>query len=140
MRELLKQDRAFSPETIRLGVSVLGVLFTLAALMILILGGYTLFIHGDILVGILQLSGGFGLLLALFLLVRLQAELVMAAHRTNDRLMILSDALSPRVSETPPQKPARKKRTSRKAKAHACLLYTSPSPRDQRGSRMPSSA
>ena len=26
------------------------------------------------------------------------------------------------------------------AKAGACLLYTSPSPRDQRGSRMPSSA
>ena len=27
-----------------------------------------------------------------------------------------------------------------KAFAQACLLYTSPSPRDQRGSRMPSSA
>ena len=27
-----------------------------------------------------------------------------------------------------------------KAQAKACLLYTSPSPRDQRGSRMPSSA
>ena len=26
------------------------------------------------------------------------------------------------------------------AKAYVCLLYTSPSPRDQRGSRMPSSA
>ena len=26
------------------------------------------------------------------------------------------------------------------AKAESCLLYTSPSPRDQRGSRMPSSA
>ena len=26
------------------------------------------------------------------------------------------------------------------AKVNACLLYTSPSPRDQRGSRMPSSA
>ena len=26
------------------------------------------------------------------------------------------------------------------ARARACLLYTSPSPRDQRGSRMPSSA
>ena len=26
------------------------------------------------------------------------------------------------------------------ADAHTCLLYTSPSPRDQRGSRMPSSA
>ena len=27
-----------------------------------------------------------------------------------------------------------------KARGKACLLYTSPSPRDQRGSRMPSSA
>ena len=31
------------------------------------------------------------------------------------------------------------RRTRRRA-ARACLLYTSPSPRDQRGSRMPSSA
>ena len=30
--------------------------------------------------------------------------------------------------------------TSRDALANSCLLYTSPSPRDQRGSRMPSSA
>ena len=30
--------------------------------------------------------------------------------------------------------------TLRVGKAHDCLLYTSPSPRDQRGSRMPSSA
>ena len=29
---------------------------------------------------------------------------------------------------------------ARKARYQACLLYTSPSPRDQRGSRMPSSA
>ena len=29
---------------------------------------------------------------------------------------------------------------AKRAKAYACLLYTSPSPRDQRGSRMPSSA
>ena len=29
---------------------------------------------------------------------------------------------------------------SQEALAKACLLYTSPSPRDQRGSRMPSSA
>ena len=32
------------------------------------------------------------------------------------------------------------KRTSLEQLAEACLLYTSPSPRDQRGSRMPSSA
>ena len=30
--------------------------------------------------------------------------------------------------------------TKKMAEAEACLLYTSPSPRDQRGSRMPSSA
>ena len=34
-------------------------------------------------------------------------------------------------------KPSDEKREARKK---ACLLYTSPSPRDQRGSRMPSSA
>ena len=31
-------------------------------------------------------------------------------------------------------------RIERKGKGGGCLLYTSPSPRDQRGSRMPSSA
>ena len=36
-------------------------------------------------------------------------------------------------------KPFRQKGTGR-ARAGTCLLYTSPSPRDQRGSRMPSSA
>ena len=35
-------------------------------------------------------------------------------------------------------KPAKK--VTKKAAAKPCLLYTSPSPRDQRGSRMPSSA
>ena len=32
------------------------------------------------------------------------------------------------------------KQVTQKAKSGSCLLYTSPSPRDQRGSRMPSSA
>ena len=31
-------------------------------------------------------------------------------------------------------------KTEHKPNANSCLLYTSPSPRDQRGSRMPSSA
>ena len=34
----------------------------------------------------------------------------------------------------------RKRRPSEMTLNYACLLYTSPSPRDQRGSRMPSSA
>ena len=35
---------------------------------------------------------------------------------------------------------AKKQFFSLKKNIHICLLYTSPSPRDQRGSRMPSSA
>ena len=35
---------------------------------------------------------------------------------------------------------ASKAAVAREARAGGCLLYTSPSPRDQRGSRMPSSA
>lgn len=117
MRELLNQDRALSPTTIRLGVSIIGALFGLAALMILILGGHTVFAYGNILVGLLQLSGGLGILLTLYVLVRLQAELVMASHRTNDRLMILTDALTPRPSNATPPKPARKKATPHKTKS-----------------------
>ena len=33
-----------------------------------------------------------------------------------------------------------RRNTDKNTLSHACLLYTSPSPRDQRGSRMPSSA
>ena len=39
-----------------------------------------------------------------------------------------------------PMDDERKKNKKTTADHHACLLYTSPSPRDQRGSRMPSSA
>ena len=39
-----------------------------------------------------------------------------------------------------PAEKVEKERAILKAKALDCLLYTSPSPRDQRGSRMPSSA
>ena len=39
------------------------------------------------------------------------------------------------IGETPWQK-----QTGGDLKSYTCLLYTSPSPRDQRGSRMPSSA
>ena len=49
---------------------------------------------------------------------------VRIAHRTNGRV-IGEDDWEP---------------TAGGESAHICLLYTSPSPRDQRGSRMPSSA
>ena len=55
--------------------------------------------------------------------------------------------VQPVVDETPPPSPAEEEPTETAPPpdpvdppAEDCLLYTSPSPRDQRGSRMPSSA
>ena len=42
--------------------------------------------------------------------------------------------------EPPPQYFAKNAKLNKSGYADICLLYTSPSPRDQRGSRMPSSA
>lgn len=98
MRELLNQDRALSPATIRLATSVIGGLFAVAGLLILGMALFdTILRNGAIIAGLLQITAGLGFLLAVFMIVRLQAELVMAAHRTNDRLTILADAMSPRV-------------------------------------------
>ena len=98
MRELLNQDRALSPATIRLATSVIGGLFSLAGLLILGMALFdTILRNGAIISGLLQMTAGVGFLLAVFMVVRLQAEMVMAAHRTNDRLAILADAMSPRV-------------------------------------------
>lgn len=101
MRELLNQDRALSAATIRLAISVLGLLLTAATLIIIAYGTITIFAHGSFWIGLLQICAGVGLLLGFYLIVRLQAETLIAAHRTNDRLMILSDALSPRQSDLP---------------------------------------
>jgi len=97
MRELLNQDRALSPASIKLAITVLGLLFAVAAVIIALNGLLTAFTQ-NLLIGLLQISAGTGFLLAVYMVVRLQAETVMAAHRTNDRLMILNDALSPRVA------------------------------------------
>ena len=126
MRDLLNQDRALAPATIRLATNVLGLLFGITAIIVLIYGMKTLFLDGP--VGLLQISGGLGVLLAIFLIVRLQAEAVMAAQRTNDRLMILTDALSPRVATAQPA-PATKKKPARKTvPAKAKSATTDPKP------------
>lgn len=117
MRELLNQDRALSPASIKLAITVLGLLFTVAAIIIALNGLFTAFTQ-SLLIGLLQISAGTGFLLAVYMVVRLQAETVMAAHRTNDRLMILNDALSPRVA-APPAKPKKKAPAAKPARAKA---------------------
>lgn len=122
MRDLLKQDRPLAPETVRLGISVLGGLFGLAAIIITLYGLFNLFGVGTFFIGLLQISGGLGLLLAIYLIVRLLSEAVMALHRLNDRLTIQADLLADRApaqAARPAAKPRAAKTTTRKAPARA---------------------
>lgn len=137
MRELLNQDRALSATTIRLATNVLGLLLAVAATIISLFGLITIFVDKDPLAGLLQITGGAGVLLGLFLIVRLQAEALRAAQRSNDRLMILTDALIPRqASDISIALPAKKSAAPVKApavKAHAQKVKpakTSPAPSD----------
>jgi|GEM_PF-3328848 len=117
MQDLFNQDRALSPASVRLWVNILGLLFLIASLIILIKGTLTLFGSGTFLVGLLQISAGLGILLAIYLIVRLQAEALLANQRTNDRLTVLADALAPRIVPAPHKKPATRKPAKAKAKS-----------------------
>ena len=57
-----------------------------------------------------------------------------------DALTIASEVASGTRSATSVVEQHLDRIADHEAAVHACLLYTSPSPRDQRGSRMPSSA
>ena len=117
MQDLFNQDRALSPESLRLWVNILGALFFIASGIIFIKGMLTLFGSGTFLVGLLQISAGIGILLAVYLIVRLQAEALLASQRTNDRLAVLSDALAPRIAPATHTKPAPRKPAKVKAKS-----------------------
>lgn len=120
MQNLFNQDRALSPASVRFWLNVLGLLFLIASLIILVQGALTLFGSGAFLVGLLQISAGLGILLAVYLMVRLQAETLLATQRTNDRLTVLANALAPRIApqidQTPSAKPAPRKPAKAKAK------------------------
>lgn len=124
MRDLLNQNRPLSPATLQLGTTVMTILFGVAAVLIFLFGFLNLLRPSTFLVGLLQISGGLGFLLAVTLIVRLLSENVMAQHRLNDRLLILSDTLASRRVQTPktaspaPAKKASKPAT-RKAKPAA---------------------
>ena len=119
MRDLLSQTRALSAETIRRTVTAVGVLFAITAIVIVYNGLKTVLGGGPVNIGILQISFGVGGLLAIYLLIRLLAELVFSVHRANDRLMILNDELSVQrqtaaAPKPAPRKPAAKAKSSAK--------------------------
>jgi len=91
MKELLNQDRAMSIGLAKFAVSLIGIAFAVASLAIVLLGISTLF-GGNLLPAIIQIFGGPALLFAIYLLLRFLIEILMATHRGNDRLGIISEA------------------------------------------------
>ena len=61
-------------------------------------------------------------------------------HELLESERILVKELSTRIGDVDLESVAGGAKTSSNERNGGCLLYTSPSPRDQRGSRMPSSA
>ena len=61
------------------------------------------------------------------------ASQAISANEEHEQLAVMVDQLSPRQQEV-------LRLRMQAGLSYRCLLYTSPSPRDQRGSRMPSSA
>ena len=92
-------------------------------------------------------SGAGAGLMDLEFINRFTADLPADQESTNERREV-KGALFSRVAPTPTSAPVLVAASSEcarliglnNAETKSCLLYTSPSPRDQRGSRMPSSA
>ncbi|MEO0882327.1 MAG: hypothetical protein AAFY34_06300 [Pseudomonadota bacterium] len=124
MRDLFDQGRAMSPGLIRSGTGMLGALLGVAGVIVLLQGLGNILSFSAPLTGIVQISGGFGILLAVYLIVRLLSEVVLALHRLNDRLTVLSADLSatraagaaPAEPVKPDPKPVRRTRAKTAAK------------------------
>lgn len=95
MKELLNQDRAMTIGLAKVTVGTIGAAFLVTSIAIILLGISTL-IGGNFLPAIVQIVGGPALLLSIYMLLRLLIEILMAAHRGNDRLGLMSEALRER--------------------------------------------
>lgn len=92
MLDLFNLDRPLSPALARAGVAALGALLAVLAALTLLAALGNLF-SGRILAGLVQLVGGVAVLLFTYLVARLLSEVVLALHRLNDRLTVMSDDL-----------------------------------------------
>jgi len=115
MRDFFEQDRAISPSTVRTATQIIGgLLAACVALVILqaLLGAFGMDATGivrRVLTAFMQIGFVTGVLLSLYMIVRLLGEGLMAQQRLNDRMTILTDELSSiRTANTPAAKPARK--------------------------------
>ncbi|MEM7007331.1 MAG: hypothetical protein AAF498_15750 [Pseudomonadota bacterium] len=136
MRDLFDQGRAMSPALIKTGTGVLGALLGAAGALVFLQGLGNILSFNAPLTGIIQIAGGLGFLLAVYLIVRLLGESVMALHRLNDRLTVLSSELtanrtSADLTPQPAAKPAPVKSTASKP-ARRSKAKTSSKPAEQK--------
>lgn len=119
MRDLFQQDRAVSQSSVRMGVMAVGGLFAMSAAVVIVqavLGIFGISAGGTLarlFAALLQIGLGLGALLALYMVVRLLSEILMAQHRLNDRMSVLSDELGS-IRDTS-AKPVTKKRITKRA-------------------------
>lgn len=107
MKDLLNQDRALSPALIKTGVFFLGILLAALSVFVILMALGTLF-SGSIIPAFIQAAAGLSIALFAFLVVRLLSEILMAMHRLNDRMTILSDDLRTVRDEPAPARKAPK--------------------------------
>ena len=73
-------------------VNLIGLGFLVASAAIVVLGVWTLF-SGNWLPSLIQIFGAPALLLAIYMLLRLLIEILLASHRVHDRLGVLSETM-----------------------------------------------
>ncbi|MEM8919927.1 MAG: hypothetical protein AAGB25_01070 [Pseudomonadota bacterium] len=110
MRGLWDQDQVMSASMIRSATLLLGALLAAIA-AISVLGALGSLFSGRFFTFLVQIAGGLGIPLAIWLIVRLLSEGVMAQHRLSDRLTILTDVLNEQrtAATAEPAKPAAKR-------------------------------
>ena len=119
MRDLFQQDRAISPASVRTATTIIGTLFVACVGVIIlqaVLGAFGVGAMSTVrrvLTSLMQIGLGAGLLLTLYMIVRLLGEALMAQQRLIDRMTILTDELG---SIRTTKKPVTKKPATSKTK------------------------
>mgnify|MGYP000256188547 CR=1 FL=1 len=115
MRELFDKDQVMSADTIKSATFILSALLAALAVTVILKALGSLF-SGHFFSALVQLAGGLGVPLAIWLIVRLLSETLMAQHRLNDRLTVLTQTLREQREETPAPTKAKSKAKASKAK------------------------
>lgn len=121
MQDLFNQDRPLSPDLIRAGVGLLGILLGVVAIFVVLMALGTLF-SGAVIPAIIQAAAGLSIPLFIYLMTRILSEILFALHRQNDRMGVLAEdvraatstAAKPAPAPTPEPAPVKPKAAAAK--------------------------